>query len=257
MTKFKATFLGTGTSQGVPVIACDCMVCKSTNPKDKRLRTSIMLSIGKKNIVIDTGPDFRQQMLSNKVEMVDAILYTHEHKDHVSGMDDIRAYNYQSKKAMQIYASIQVQKALAKEYEYVFMENPYPGVPKVQMNTISDEPIFLFGEKIIPINVMHYKLPVKGFRLSSLTYITDANFIEEIEFEKIKGTEVLIINALRMTKHISHFNLEEALDLIRRVEPKKAYLTHLSHLMGDHKSVSALLPDHVEIAYDGLQIEFE
>lgn len=255
MSLIKATFLGTGTSQGVPVIACKCEVCTSKNTKDNRLRTSLLLTYNEKNIVIDTGPDFRQQMLKNKVSMVDAVLFTHEHKDHISGLDDIRAYNYQSKKDMEIYASLAVQDSLKREYAYVFTENSYPGIPKVNLNTIDDLPFELEGETIIPIEVMHFQLPVKAFRLGGLSYITDANFIEESELKKIEGSDVLIINALRKEKHISHFNLEEALALIERINPKKAYLIHISHLMGLHDEVSKVLPANVEIAYDGLQIE--
>ena len=257
MPKFSATFLGTGTSQGIPVITCDCPSCLSDDPKDDRLRASLMFSIDDKNIVIDTGPDFRQQMLINKVQMVDAILYTHEHKDHISGMDDIRAFNFRAKKPMEIYASLQVQEALKREYYYVFMEKKYPGIPQVNLHELTDEPIELFGEKIIPINVLHLKLPVKAFRLRGFTYITDANYISEEEMKKVEGTDILVINALRKEKHISHYNLEEALALIERVKPKKAYLTHISHLMGLHADVSRELPDNVEIAYDGLKIPFE
>ena len=254
MSQLKATFLGTGTSQGIPVIACKCETCQSNDPLDDRLRASILISIGNKNIVVDTGPDFRQQMLANDVKMVDAVLFTHEHKDHISGMDDIRAYNFRAKKPMDIYATKQVQEALKREYHYVFMEKSYPGIPQVNLHTITDEPIELFGEKIIPIDVMHYNLPVKAFRVRDFTYITDANYVSEKEFEKLKGTEVLVINALRKEKHISHFNLEEALAFIDRLGPKKAYLTHISHLMGKHAEVSKLLPDGVEIAHDGLEV---
>ena len=257
MSKFSATFLGTGTSQGIPVITCTCEVCMSDDSKDKRLRASLMFSIGDKNIVIDTGPDFRRQMLDNKVNMVDAVLFTHEHKDHISGMDDIRPYNYRSQKPMDVYATPQVQEALKREYHYVFMEKSYPGIPQVLLHEMGDEPLELFGEKIIPINVMHLKLPVKAFRLRNFTYITDANYISEEEFKKVEGTEILVINALRKEKHISHYNLEEALAFIKRVGPKKAYLTHISHLMGKHAEVSKELPENVEIAYDGLKIPFE
>lgn len=256
MSNLKATFLGTGTSQGVPVIACDCVACKSTNVKDKRLRTSLMISIGDKNVVIDTGPDFRQQMLMNDVAMVDAVLFTHEHKDHIAGMDDIRAYNYRSQKPMNVYASPRVQEALKREYSYVFAEKSYPGIPQINLHTIEDESIHLFGVDFMPIEVMHYKLPVTAFRVEGLTYITDANYIAPEELEKIKGSEVVVVNALRREQHISHFNLDEALELIESLSPKRAYLTHISHLMGLHDEVSKELPSHVQIAHDGLQIEF-
>jgi phosphoribosyl 1,2-cyclic phosphate phosphodiesterase len=256
MSHLKATFLGTGTSQGVPVIACDCLTCSSTAPEDNRLRTSIMISIGEKNVVIDTGPDFREQMLSNKVKMVDAILFTHEHKDHIAGLDDVRAFNYRSKKPMEIYASTRVQEALKREYAYVFADNKYPGIPQVNIHQLDTESINLFGVNFIPIDVMHYKLPVKAFRVGDLSYITDANYISPEEIEKMRGSEVLIVNALRREKHISHFNLEEALELIEEISPKRAYLTHISHLLGRHADVSLELPENVEIAYDGLQIDF-
>ncbi|MBD3636779.1 MAG: MBL fold metallo-hydrolase [Crocinitomicaceae bacterium] len=250
MSKYEVTFLGTGTSQGIPVISCDCETCLSDDPKDNRLRTSVMITLGDKNVVIDTGPDFRQQMLNNEVQMVDAVLFTHEHKDHIAGMDDIRPFNFKSRNPMEIYASEHVQQALKREYHYVFHNDGYPGVPKVNLHSIGDESFKLFGEEIIPINVLHYKLPVKAFRVRGVTYITDANFVAEEEFDKIKGTEILVVNALRKKKHISHFNLEEALEFIERVNPKKAYLTHISHLMGKHADVSTELPDNVEIAYD-------
>ncbi len=249
-------FLGTGTSQGVPVIGCQCDVCLSVNPKDKRLRTSIAIRKNDTQIVVDTGPDFRQQMLRAKIGKLDALLYTHEHKDHIAGMDDIRSYNYLSQKAMPIYCTAQVLKSLEREYHYVFDEKlAYPGIPKVTTNIISKDESFKVGDiKVDPIEVMHLKLPVLGFRIDNFTYITDANFISEREKEKIKGTEVLVLNALRQEKHISHFNLNEALDLINEIKPKKAYLTHLSHLMGTHEEVSKLLPGNVELAFDGLKI---
>jgi len=256
MANFSATFLGTGTSQGVPVICCECEVCASKNIKDKRLRTSFMFSDGDKNVVIDTGPDFRQQMLSNNVKMVDAILYTHEHKDHVAGMDDIRAFNFKADKDMEIYATESVQEALKREFYYVFSGFKYPGIPKVNLNDISDDHIKIGSMDIIPIDVLHYKLPVKAFRVGGLTYITDANYISESEKEKIKGSDVIVINALRRTDHISHFNLDQALAFIKEMNPKKAYLTHISHLMGKHNEVSKELPANVEIAYDGLKIDF-
>lgn len=250
----EVTFLGTGTSQGVPVIACKCDVCLSKNPKDKRLRTSIMLSYNNKNIVIDTGPDFRQQMLRENVQQLDAVLFTHEHKDHIAGMDDIRAFNYQTKADMPIYATKQVQEGLKREFHYVFSDIKYPGVPQVVLNDIDSKPFELFGKTIIPIEVMHYKLPVTAFRINNFTYITDANYISDQEKEKIKGTEILVINALRREEHISHFTLAQALELIEEIKPKKAYLTHISHLLGSHKDVSLELPENVFMTFDGLKI---
>lgn len=255
MAKISATFLGTGTSQGIPVIACKCRVCLSANPKDNRTRTSLLLTINGKNCVIDTGPDFRQQMLREKINHLDAVLFTHEHKDHISGMDDIRAYNYVAKSPMKIFADKRVEAALHREFHYVFSGDDYPGIPKVDLTNFETSPFEILGETIIPIEVMHYKLPVKAFRLHNFTYITDANFIDNNNFEKIKGTEILVLNALRKEKHISHFNLEEALALIEKIKPKKAYLTHISHLFGLHEVESKMLPSNVEIAYDGLSFE--
>lgn len=255
MPKITATFLGTGTSQGVPVIACDCRVCTSINPKNNRLRSSLLVNVDGKNFVIDTGPDFRQQMLVNDVKMIEAVFFTHEHKDHIAGLDDVRAFNYRTKRDMEVYATHQVQEALKREFSYAFSEYKYPGVPQIKLNLLTDDPIDFNGEQIIPINVMHYKMPVKAFRIGGLTYITDANFIEDKEVAKIEGTEVLVLNALRREPHISHFTLEEALAFIERVQPKRAYLTHISHLLGDHHQVSNELPENVFLAYDGLEIE--
>lgn len=255
MNEFKAIFLGTGTSQGIPVIACNCEVCLSENSYDKRLRTSLMLTIEGRNIVIDTGPDFRQQMLREQVESLEAVLFTHEHKDHIAGMDDIRAFNYRSKSPMEIYASDLVEIGLKKEFHYVFGDFNYPGIPQVNLNRIGDEPFTVLGEKIIPINVLHYKLPVKAFRVRDFSYVTDANHIADKEMEKLKGTRHLVINALRKTEHVSHFNLQQALEIIEEIGPEKAYLTHLSHLMGKHEDVMKELPSNVQIAHDGLAID--
>ena len=251
----KITVLGSGTSQGVPVIACECPVCTSTNEKDYRRRCSILVEHNDSTIVIDTGPDFREQMLRAKVKKLDAVVFTHEHKDHVAGLDDIRAFNFLNNgKEMEVFASKRVQKALKREFEYVFAENKYPGVPEIHLNNIGDQE-FKAGEiLLLPINVMHYKLPVKCFRIKNFAYVTDANFIEDSEKQKLVGVEVLIINALRKEKHISHFNLEEALDLIRELNPKQAFLTHISHLMGKHDDVEKELPSNVRIAYDGMLI---
>jgi phosphoribosyl 1,2-cyclic phosphate phosphodiesterase len=252
----KATFLGTGTSQGVPVIACDCIVCQSADPRDNRTRTSFMIEFDNGfNVVIDTGPDFRQQMLREKVLDVNAVLFTHEHKDHVAGLDDIRAFNFKHKRDMDVYCEHRVHDALKVEFHYVFATTTYPGVPKMNVTEISNEPFLLNGQEIIPIKGMHYKLPVLGFRFGKLTYITDMNSISDEEFEKITGSDILIINALRKEDHISHFNLEQALEIIKKVNPKKAYLTHLSHHMGLHEEVEQELPENVFVGYDGLHIE--
>jgi phosphoribosyl 1,2-cyclic phosphate phosphodiesterase len=250
----KITFLGTGTSQGIPLIACGCEVCTSSNPKDNRLRVSVMIEVDGKNIVIDSGPDFRQQMLRENVKTLEAVVFTHEHKDHVAGLDDVRAFNYFSGKHMDVYANEQVQVALKREFHYVFSGDNYPGIPRINVHTIDTAPFDVSGVKFIPIQVLHYQLPVLGFRVNDFTYITDANFISDEEIEKIKGTKVLVLNALRRAKHISHFTLEEALELVKKINPEKAYFTHISHQLGLHDEVSKELPGNVELAYDGLQV---
>jgi phosphoribosyl 1,2-cyclic phosphate phosphodiesterase len=250
----KITFLGTGTSQGIPLIACGCEVCTSSNPKDNRLRVSVMIEVDGKNIVIDSGPDFRQQMLRENVKTLEAVVFTHEHKDHVAGLDDVRAFNYFSGKHMDVYANEQVQVALKREFHYVFSGDNYPGIPRINVHTIDTAPFDVSGVKFIPIQVLHYQLPVLGFRVNDFTYITDANFISDEEIEKIKGTKVLVLNALRRAKHISHFTLEEALELVKKINPEKAYFTHISHQLGLHDEVSKELPSNVELAYDGLQV---
>ena len=249
------TVLGSGTSQGVPVIACDCEVCQSSDEKDYRRRVSILIKKGATQIVIDTGPDFREQMLRAKVQYLDAVVFTHEHKDHVAGLDDIRAFNFKANgKAMDVYATPQVKTALKREFEYVFAKNKYPGTPEIYLKTITDQD-FTVGEITLkPIDVMHYKLPVKAFRIDGFAYVTDANYISEKEKQKLLGLDVLILNSLRKEKHISHYNLEEAIELIQKLKPNKAYLTHISHLMGKHEEVQAELPEGIELAYDGLEI---
>ena len=252
----KLTFLGTGTSQGVPVIACDCGVCLSPDIRDKRLRSSVMITINDLNYLIDCGPDFRQQMLREKIQDIRAILFTHEHKDHIAGMDDVRAFNFKHQKDMDVYCDMNVQKALFREFPYVFSDNKYPGVPEVNIHQINSNKSFnINGNLFTPIEVMHYKLPVLGFRVNDLTYITDAKTISSKEIEKIKGTRVLVVNALRISEHISHFNLKEALSFINEVKPEVAYLTHVSHLMGRSEDVEKQLPDKVMLAYDGLQVD--
>ena len=252
----KLTFLGTGTSQGVPVIACDCDVCSSPDLRDKRLRSSVMITINNLNYLIDCGPDFRQQMLREKTQDIRAILFTHEHKDHIAGMDDVRAFNFKHQKEMDVYCDMNVQKALLREFPYVFSNNKYPGVPEVNIHQINSNNTFnLDGNLFIPIRVMHYKLPVLGFRVNDLTYLTDAKTISRKEIEKIKGTRVLVVNALRISQHISHFNLKEALGFINEIKPEVAYLTHVSHLMGRTEDVEKKLPDKVMLAYDGLKVD--
>jgi len=247
--------LGTGTSQGVPVIACNCNVCQSSDLRDKRLRTSIHIQHKNSSFVIDSGPDFRQQMLRAQIKNLTALIFTHEHKDHVAGMDDIRAFNYVLQKKIDIYATLRVQEALVREFPYVFHDFKYPGVPEVNMITIDEHPFNIEGLEFIPIEVLHYKLPVNAYRVGDFTYITDANFISEKEKDKIKGSRIVVINALRREKHVSHFNLEEALELIKELKPEKAYLTHISHQLGKHSDVEKELPPNVFLAYDGFEIE--
>ncbi len=250
----KVTFLGTGTSQGVPLIGCNCEVCHSVDEKDKRLRTSILIEDRGKVFVIDTGPDFRQQMLREDIKRLDAVIFTHEHRDHIAGLDDIRAFNFTMKSAMDVYADDNVEKALHRMLWYVFSDVKYPGIPEVTMHRITGEPFDIGQTKFIPILVMHYKLPVWGFRVNNFTYITDANSIPEKEKEKIYGSEVLVINALRREKHISHFSLDEAIEVIQELNPKEAYLTHISHQLGKHADVEKELPTHIHLAYDGLKL---
>lgn len=256
MSDLKVTILGSGTSQGVPVIACGCDVCSSDNPKDNRLRSSIMISHKGENFVIDSGPDFRQQMLRTNVQSLSGIIFTHEHKDHLAGLDDVRAFNYVEKKDMEVYCSEQVEKALRNEFHYVFHENKYPGVPKINLNRITKNASFTVGDGLMfhPIEVMHYKMPVLGFRIGDFTYITDAKTISPEERKKIVGSKVLVVNALRIKEHISHFNLLEALAFIEEIKPEKAYLTHISHLFEKHENIGAMLPENVFAAYDGLEI---
>ena len=255
MSELEITFLGTGTSQGVPVIACDCPVCQSSDPKDKRTRSSIMFSVNGENYVVDTGPDFRAQMLRENVQSLRAILYTHEHKDHVAGMDDVRAFNYKEQRDMEIFCSERVEEALIREFYYVFESVKYPGVPSVNINRIENNAFTLpCGEEITPVEVMHYKMPVLGFRIKDFTYITDAKTVTESELEKVKGSKVLVVNALRKNEHISHFNLDEALAFIEKVKPEMAYLTHISHLFDSHEEIERELPKNVRVAYDGLKI---
>ncbi|AMM52556.1 hypothetical protein TH61_17100 [Rufibacter sp. DG15C] len=248
----KITLLGTGTSQGVPVIGCECEVCRSLDYRDKRLRVSVHLEIDGKSLVIDSGPDFRQQMLRERIKRVDALLFTHEHKDHTAGMDDIRAFNFMQHMDMPVYADPRVLKQLQQEFSYIFTNATYPGIPRVELYPIQNEPFTVMGQQVIPIAVMHHKLPVFGFRIGDFTYITDANYISDEEKEKIKGSKVVVLNALRKEPHISHFSLSEALTLLEELAPEQAYLTHISHLLGLHREVEQELPPNVRLAYDGL-----
>ncbi len=249
------TFLGTGTSQGVPIIGCQCLVCTSEDIKDKRLRSSVHIETNNLSFVIDSGPDFRQQMLREKITKLDAILFTHDHKDHTAGLDDVRAYNFLQKKPMEVYGEDYVLETLKREFSYVFAKKKYPGIPKINLNQITNEPFKVQNHLIQPIRGMHFKLPVLGFRIGSFAYITDMNFISDNEIEKIRGIDVLVINALRLEKHISHFNLKEALSIIKKSNVKQAYLTHISHALGNYNELSLQLPSNVNLAYDGLSIK--
>jgi phosphoribosyl 1,2-cyclic phosphate phosphodiesterase len=255
--KIKATILGSGTSQGVPLIACNCLVCNSNDVKDKRLRSSIKIEVENKTFVIDSGPDFRQQMLRSKTKQLNALIFTHEHKDHIAGMDDIRAFNYVNKSAIDVYATDRVEEALKREYAYIFSDEKYPGIPEINLINIENKPFFVQDIEVIPIQVYHYKLPVLGFRFGDFTYITDANFINDAEKEKIKGSKVLIVNALRREQHISHFTLEEAIALGKELQVPQIYFTHISHQLGLHTEVEKELPSGFHLAYDGLEIVVE
>jgi phosphoribosyl 1,2-cyclic phosphate phosphodiesterase len=251
----KVTFLGTGTSQGVPVIACPCPVCVSEDKKDKRLRTSVFIETGGKNLIIDTGPDFRQQMLRENIKELDAILYTHEHKDHIAGLDDVRAFNFIHQKAIDVYLEDRVIPAIKREFSYIFSENKYPGIPRINLKMIDTLPFEAGGIRIVPIRAFHYRLPVLGYRIGDFTYITDANYIPEEEKEKIIGSQFIVINALRKEKHISHFTLSEAVRLINEFGPRRGYITHISHQMGLHDEVQKELPPNILLAFDGLSVE--
>lgn len=275
----RITFLGTGTSQGIPIIGCKCRVCASLNPKDHRLRSSVMIEVEEtptlkgeipnanteklqhplgrrvKRFVIDTGPDFRQQMLREKVDNIAAVIYTHEHRDHVAGLDDLRAFNFIMKKKIDLYATKEVQKSIHQQFGYVFTEKKYPGIPEVTLHTIENKPFTVADVIFLPILVRHLHLPVFGFRIGNFSYITDANFIPEEEKKKIYGSDVLVLNALRKEKHVSHFNLEEAVNLARECNCKKTFFTHISHQMGLHEEVEDELPDNIHLGYDGLKME--
>jgi phosphoribosyl 1,2-cyclic phosphate phosphodiesterase len=251
----KLTFLGTGTSQGVPVVACQCLVCLSENPKDKRLRASVMIETESQCLVVDAGPDFRQQMLTHQVRQLNGILITHEHVDHIFGLDDIRAFNWVQKQATDIYAEERVQIAIRRIFDYVFSTWKYPGIPQMHLHLIENVPFMINDLEVIPIRGYHYKLPVFGFRFGKIAYVTDVNRLEDAEVEKLRGLDVLVLNALRKEEHISHYSLSQALEVIAEVKPGKAYLTHLSHQMGFYDQVQAELPENVFLAYDGLEIE--
>ncbi|MBS1615788.1 MAG: MBL fold metallo-hydrolase [Bacteroidetes bacterium] len=251
------TFLGTGTSQGVPFIGCPCEVCHSTDPRDNRLRCSVWIQLPQLSLVIDTGPDFRYQMLRADVQRLDAVLFTHGHKDHIAGLDDIRAYNYHQQKPMDIWCTEETEASLRREFSYVFYNASYPGIPQLQLHRIfPEEPFSINGVEITPIRVLHYKLEVIGFRIGPFSYITDANYIAAAEMDKLRGSEVLVLNALRNEPHVSHFNLKEAEAVAREIGARANYFTHISHQLGLHDLVEKSLPTNMHLAYDGLQLDF-
>ena len=251
----KITLLGTGTSQGIPVIACKCDVCHSSDSRDKRLRSAIMIEDGTTRIVVDAGPDFRQQMLQHNVDYLDAILLTHEHADHIFGLDDIRSFNWLRKSAMDVYCEERVQENLRKIFNYVFALDKFPGIPRMDLKSVDKKPFKVGAIEIIPIRLYHYQLPVYGFRFGNFAYLTDFNAVDDAEFEKLRGIESLVICALRKESHISHLNLTSALEIINKLSPVKAYLTHMSHDIGKHSSLLKELPTNVEPGYDGLVLE--
>jgi phosphoribosyl 1,2-cyclic phosphate phosphodiesterase len=252
----KITFLGTGTSQGVPVIGCRCPVCTSLDYRDKRLRTSIHIEVDGHSIVIDTGPDFRQQMLRENISRLDAVIFTHAHRDHTAGLDDVRAYNFMQQMDMPVYGTRPTLDQLGVEYAYAFHPNAYPGLPRITLTEIDENPFTINATTILPLPVMHLKLPVLGFRFQDFSYITDANHIPQNTIDRLKGTEVLVLNALQRESHVSHFNLDEALEMIKIINPRKTYLTHISHRLGMHAVVERELPASVFLAFDGLQLPF-
>ena len=249
------TFLGTGTSQGVPVPACRCPVCKNGQKMDHRLRTSVLIEVDDLVLSIDAGPDFRYQMLRENVTKLDAILITHSHRDHIAGLDDVRSYNYISKNPMDIYATKYDQEEIEREFSYAFNNKNYPGLPKYNLITIDDNTFQINNTEIITLRALHYNTEVMGFRIGDFGYITDTNYIPVDSLFKLEGCKVIVINALRREKHASHYNLEEAIRIIDFLKPEQAYLTHISHLMGFHKNLEDELPEGINAAYDGLKIK--
>lgn len=250
----KFTFLGTGTSQGVPMIACDCWVCKSTDSRDKRLRTAGLLQKGNTHIVFDTGPDFRQQMLSEQVKELHAVVFTHSHKDHIAGMDDIRGFNFHMKQDMHIYGNAATLDRIKIEFSYIFEAKEYPGVPKVQLHEIDEEAFQIGDIEFLPIPVMHKDMEVYGYRIDDFAYVTDVNFISPASKKKLQNLDVLVLSALRWTKHYSHFTVDEAIEMVQELKPKQAYFTHISHQLPPYEQLQEYLPEGIDIAYDGLSL---
>ena len=251
----KVTLLGTGTSQGVPVIGCSCEVCQSMDYRDKRLRVSVHIELEGKSFVIDTGPDFRQQMLRENISQLDAVLLTHSHKDHIAGLDDIRAFNFMQQRDMPVYGTNATLQQLRTEFYYAFEETRYPGTPQIQLMTIDEQPFNVHDIPIIPLPVMHLRMPVLGFRIGGFSYITDANFISPETMNRLAGTEVLVLNALQKEPHISHFTLQEAIDIAKKVGARQTYFTHISHKLGLHKVIEKDLPNSIALGFDGLSFE--
>lgn len=252
--KIKITVLGTGTSSGIPLLTCTCAVCSSIDTKDKRLRCSIFIEHKGKNILVDIGPDFRQQMLRENIQKIDAVLVTHAHHDHVAGLDEIRAYNFSMGRDIDVYANEIAEMELRKHFDYIFNDNKYPGIAGVNIIPIKKEKFIAEGIEVIPVEVLHHKLPVVAFRVGDFAYITDIKTISNEEFEKLKGVKVLILSVLRHQEHFSHFNLEDGLAFIEKLKPEKTYFIHLSHNFGKHKDIEKTLPENIYLAYDGLKI---
>jgi len=251
----KITFLGTGTSQGVPVVACSCDVCRNGNKKNKRLRSSVLIETEGLIFTIDAGPDLRYQLLREQVTSLDGILVTHAHKDHIGGLDDVRSFNWLTRKAVDIYATPHTQKIIRNDFFYAFEENRYPGVPTFNLHTIDNQKFKIKGIEIEPLEALHLNMPVLGFRIGDFAYITDANYLPLSTIDKLTDCRVIVLSAIRKKKHISHFNLDEAVQILEFLRPEKGYITHISHMMGFHEEINNELPDFIELAYDGLSFK--
>ena len=249
----KIKFLGTGTSQGIPVIGCKCLVCKSKKKEDKRLRSSVIISVLNKKILIDSGPDLRQQSLKNNINKIDYVLYTHAHRDHVSGIDELRSFNFIQKKKIKAFGNKELVNQLKKDFSYIFSDFKYPGLPNIELTSI-EKTFYIENVKIIPIRVKHHKLNILGYRINNLTYITDAKTINDNELKKIDGSEILVINCLQVKEHLSHLNLNEMLKLVSKINVNKVYLTHISHNLGLHHKMNKKLPKKIKLAYDNLEL---